>query len=390
MRQKIVLFVLGVLIGSLFVVSAYPTKENSQISSAKVLSVRVLKENGYTAYLIYDKNGLPLNLKLVETKVRKIVERQGNVKWHAYALPDLPSGIYLLGYGIKVLSGGKVNVLVYLSSKDSLQGLKNVESELIAWGKKKPDLLPDIISNDKVGVPDGWEVKTVDSSGVMRVYNGENTPHWHNFGKIEIYFDYKPYGRLYGKFYVWGLWNDNDPNKEWFTITPYGGGPNGVDGVYRVVPGVALKDMVDGYGLYFTDDIKIIHDWGVDPKLKGKLGPIQPAGIIGSHDTRTITLGPSPGISYTVDVNGYKVYGDAISPKAVWKFDIPYNEDASHHTIEFNGYSEGSVDEGALHDGEWHAVFRVEMWVRFRSTRFWGQFYHHDGSVSVSWFLKVG
>ncbi|ASJ00303.1 hypothetical protein [Thermococcus gorgonarius] len=383
MRQKVVWFILGVLVGSLFVVSAYPMNGSVQYSAPTIQ--RIPGEN-YTTYLLYPKNGLPISAQFLKETIPKLLEKSApNAKLHAYAIPELPEGAVISGYGIKVTKDGRVNILVTATRNGAPILPDKIRSELLEWGKKAPEFKPDVIPKEKVGVPKGWEVKIVDSNGNVKVYSGESSPYWHNFGRVEMSLDYKPYGRLYGMFYVWGLWNDNDPKEERFMITPYGGSSNSV-GVYRVTPGTAI----DSYGRYFTNDFKIIHNWGIDPELNGRLGPMYPAGIIGGHDTLTLNFGPSPGVSYTIDVDGYKVYGDALNPKAVWDFDIPYNEDASHHTIAFNGYSEGAVDEGALHDGEWHTIFQVELWARFRDRSILGLLYHYDGSVSVNWLLKIG
>ncbi len=90
---------------------------------------------------------------------------------------------------------------------------------------------------------------------------------------------------LYAQFYIWGLWNDGNPTEERFICTK---DKNDL-GTYRVTPGVAIEG---NYGSYFTADIKITHDWGVDPALHGRVGIMEPAGIINKYETLTINIGP--------------------------------------------------------------------------------------------------
>ena len=108
-------FILGVLVGSLFVVSAYPTGDNVQHVAP---AVQKLPGSDYTALILYTPNGLPLNVKEVQKAVQEFVLKSApNAKWHVYAVPELPEDAVLTGYGIKVTKDGRVDVLVLATRK---------------------------------------------------------------------------------------------------------------------------------------------------------------------------------------------------------------------------------------------------------------------------------
>ncbi|ANF21824.1 hypothetical protein [Thermococcus piezophilus] len=378
MRQKVVWFILGVLVGGLFVVSTYLSNGNIQYVAP---AVQKIPGNNYTTLLLYSPNGLPLNVKNVQKAVQQfVVKNAPKAKWHAYAVPELPSDAVLSGYGIKVTKDGRVNVLILATRKGAFIQPTEVQNELMEWSKTAPKFMPDVIPWEKIGVPEGWKAKSVDSNGNVRAYTGESSPYWHNFGRQELRYDDPPYGKLYAQFYIWGLWNDGNPTEERFLCTTDENG----HGTYRVTPGVEIGG---NYGNYFTNDIKITHDWGVDPTLNGRLGIMKPVGIINKHETLTITIGP---VLYPLAIGGYKVYGDAIDPQEVWDFDIPYNEDASHHTIGFMPSSEGVVKESVLHDGSWHSVINVKLWAKFRHKTIIGIIDSHEIWAAVTWIVKVG
>lgn len=378
MRQKVVWFILGVLIGSLFFVSAYPSESTIQYTAP---AVQKLQDKNYTTLLLYSPNGLPIKVDDVQKTVQEFVLKSApNTKWHAYAVPDLPKDAVLAGYGIKVTKDGRVSVLILASREGTSIHQVKVQNELLEWSKKAPKFMPDVIPKEKIGVPKGWEVKTVDSSGNVRTYTGESSPYWHNFGRQELRFDDPPYGKLYAQFYMWGLWDDGNPTEERFLCTKDENG----HGTYRVTPGAAIGG---DYGNYFTNDIKITHDWGVEPALNGRLGDVEPVGVINKYETLTITIGP---VSYPLATGGYKVYGDAIDPQAVWDFDIPYNGDASHHAIGFMPSSEGVMKESVLHDGSWHSVIKVKLWAKFRHKTIAGIIKSHESWATLTWRVKVG
>ena len=218
MRQKVVWFILGVLVGSLFVVSAYPTGNNVQYVAP---AVQNLPGSDYTTLLLYTPNGLPLNVKEVQKVVQELVLKSApNAKWHAYAVPELPKDAVLTGYGIKVTKDGRVDVLVLAMRKGVPVQVTSIRSKLMKWSTKKPEFQENIPLGEKIGVPEGWKVKTVDSSGNVKVYSGESEPYWKPLGHITIEQNDPPYGNIYALAYVYGLKDDNDPNWEYFMVAP--------------------------------------------------------------------------------------------------------------------------------------------------------------------------
>ena len=218
MRQKVVWFILGVLVGSLFVVSAYPTNGKAQYS---VPAIQRISGQNYTTYLLYPKNGLPLSPEFLKRTIPKLVEKSAsNTKWHVYAVPELPKGSVITGYGIKVAKDGRIDILITATNRNTPILPDKIRSELLEWSKKAPKFKPDVIPKEKIGVPKGWKVKTVDSNGNVRVYSGESEPYWHDFGPVTIHYENPPYGNVYATFHVYGLWNDNDPNWEYFLVAP--------------------------------------------------------------------------------------------------------------------------------------------------------------------------
>ncbi|MDI3474755.1 MAG: hypothetical protein PWQ79_1206 [Thermococcaceae archaeon] len=388
MRQKMVWFILGVLVGSLFVVSAYPTGREVQYG---VPTVQKIAGNNYTAYILYSKEGLPLDPKVLKNRVQQLVEESApKAKWHVYAVPELPKGSFITGYGIKVTQEGRVDILITARSATTPTKVKveTLRNELLEWSKKAPKFKPDVIPKGRIGVPRGWEVKTVDSNGNVKVYSGESEPYWHNFGRQELRYDDPPYGKLYAQFFMWGLWNDNNPSTETFACTKDEDGR----GTYRATPGILLKNSGNSdYGKYWIRKMKIIHNWRVDPALNGHLGLMGPAGIIDKHSSVTVSVGP---ISYPLNVGGYKIYGDDADPKAIWTVDTMgtarlYTE-ASEHTVEVMVSSEGEVKESALHDGKWHPVVNVKLSAELSGNRNILPTDIHNIWTALTWYVKVG
>ncbi|MCD6373332.1 MAG: hypothetical protein J7L37_07305 [Thermococcus sp.] len=386
MRQKVVWFILGVLVGSLFVVSAYPTENNVQYVAP---AVQKIPGKDYTTLLLYTPDGLPLNVKEVQKAVQGFVLKSApNAKWYVYAVPELPEDAVITGYGIKVTKDGRVNVLVLATRKGVPAKPLEIKDKLVKWGREKPQFKEDIPVGGKIGVPEGWKVKTVDSAGNVKVYSGESEPYWHNFGKQELRYDDPPYGKLYAEFYMWGLRNDNDPRTETFACTKDSAG----HGIYRVTPGILLKRHgVSGYGDYRIRKVKITHNWGVDPALKGELDDMGPVGVIDRYQTVPINVGP---VSYPLAVGGYKVYGDAIDPPAIWTIDTlgsggVYTE-TSEHTVGIMVASSGDVLESVLHDGNWHAVINVKLWAEFSGDEHLIPTDIHHEWTAMTWYVKVG
>ncbi|WP_297510849.1 hypothetical protein [Thermococcus sp.] len=377
---------LGVLLGSLLIASTYPTKESVQYGTPAIQ--KVAGEN-YTAYILYPKKGLPISTQFLKETIPKLVEKSApNAKLYAYSIPELPEGSVITGYGIKVTNDGRVDIFITATRSGAPILPDRIRSELFEWSKRAPKFKPDVIPREKVGVLEGWEVKTVDSNGNVKVYTGESEPYWHNFGRQRLRYDAPPYGKFYAEFYMWGLWKDNDPRTETFACTKDRSG----HGIYRITPGILLKRQgISGYGDYRIRKIKIVHDWGINPALNGHLDDMGPIGVINRYQTVPVSVGP---VSYSLAVGGYKVYGDSIDPPAVWTINTlgtggMYTE-TSEHAVGIMVASSGEVLERALHDGNWHAVIRIKLSGEFSDNEYALPIGIHKEWTALTWYVKVG
>ncbi|BAD85497.1 hypothetical protein TK1308 [Thermococcus kodakarensis KOD1] len=402
MRQKMVWFLLGVLVGSLFVASAYPTNESVQYS---IPAIQKITESNYTAYLLYSENSFPLDSDVLKSTVQTLVEESApNAKWHVYAVPELPKSLVITGYGIKVTEEGRVDILITATRSGAPILSDKIKDELLQWSKKAPKFKPDIIPKEKIGVPEGWKVKAVDSNGNVKVYSGESSPYWHNFGALTIEVNDPPYGNIYAKFYAYGLWNDDDPSREYFLVAPDENG----EGRYEIDPGYGLLEVEGNknYKRYVADSSKIIHNWNLEPNLDPQLDRADPVGSLGGHTTTQVTVGYPPAVTFTVTIPDSKILPavDRSTETATWLLDFNmYSEDAKY-SFKTNVASEGHVNENALHDGQWHAIVNVKFQATFKYYDVGGGTYSysgphiewsstpykHDTWGAVTWYVKVG
>ncbi len=389
MRQKVVWFILGVLVGTLFVVSAYSSSESVQYA---VPAIQRIPEQNYTIYLLYPKNGLPISQDFLKETVPKLVEKSApNAKWHVYAVPELPKGSVITGYGIKVTKDGRVEILITATGKGAPIMPDKIRSELLEWSKKAPKFKPDVIPKEKIGVPKGWKVKTVDSNGNVKVYSGESSPYWHNFSAVEIRKVDPPHGNLYARFYMYGLWNDGDPKWETFLVGP------GDGAVYRIAPGYGLRESGNRrYDDFVTYRARIVHDWNLDSRLDPQLELVKPIieeGMFKCHSQVLATIGGTPSLTFTATIPEYEMdpVADIDLQRAVWimKFN-PRSRDAKY-TFGTMVASSARVKEAVLHDGNWHRIVGVSLWVKFESCAPGAGFcLHPETSAGVVWYVKVG
>ncbi|MBP1910866.1 hypothetical protein [Thermococcus stetteri] len=381
MQREMVWFILGVLVGSLFFVSAYPTDREIQYSAPVIQKIA---GSNYTAYVLYPKNGLPLSPQFLKQTIPRLVEKSApNAKWHVYAVPELPKGSVITGYGIKVTEDGRVDILITATGEDATIQAEKVKNELLQWSRKAPEFKPDIVPKEKIGVPKGWEVKTVDSNGNVRVYSGESSPYWHEIGSSTIHNECPPAGNVYARTYFYQLENDNDPQRNYFLAAS---GPNG-EGVYEIDPGYGLwYNGNHKYDTYHTDTAKIINKWGLDSSIDPLLEVIKPVNTIYGHTTTTVTIGYSPFISFTVTVPDSKMtpVADRSTQTATWILDFDSDSNDAKFTFGTMVASEGSVGQAEFHDGNWHDIVDITLWARFR--KHW--YYHYDVQAGVKWSLK--
>ncbi len=394
MRQKVVWFILGVLVGSLFVVSAYPTNGKAQYS---VPAIQRISGQNYTTYLLYPKNGLPLSPEFLKRTIPKLVEKSAsNTKWHVYAVPELPKGSVITGYGIKVAKDGRIDILITATNRNTPILPDKIRSELLEWSKKAPKFKPDVIPKEKIGVPKGWKVKTVDSNGNVRVYSGESEPYWHDFGPVTIHYENPPYGNVYATFHVYSLWNDNDPNWEYFLVAPgkdeYGRGlPTDF---YEIDPGYGLKVYRgdNDYGEYVTKSARILHEWDLESALNPKLISAAPINtdINHGHETIQASIGyPVLALTFTSTIPDSQMHSaaDRYHPGAAWVLEFNTHSNDARESFQTNVASEGSVSQSVLHNGQWHAIVNVQFKATFQDPAGW---IVKDTSTGVTWYVKVG
>jgi len=381
MRGKAVWFVLGVLVGSLFVVSAYPMNNSVQYVAP---AVQTIPGKGYTTMILNSPNGLPLNVKDVQQVVQKfIVKSAPNAKWHAYAVPELPKDAVLTGYGIKVTKDGRVDVLILATKKGAYIRPLNIKNELTKWSIKEPRFMPDMIPEENVGVPPGLKAMTVDSNGNVKTYTGESSPYWHEIGAATAHYEDPPAGNVYERTYFYQLMNDNDPNRDYFLVAS---GPNG-EGVYEVDPGYGLfYNGNKNYDIYHTDTAKIINKWGLDTTIDPLLEVIKPVNTIYGHTSKTVTIGYSPYISFTTTIPDSKMMpvADRSTQVATWTLDFNSDSNDAKYTFGTMVSSEGSVSQMKFHDGKWHDIVDITIWARFRK-HWW---YHYDVTAGVKWRMQ--
>ncbi len=392
MRQKVVWFILGVLVGSLFVASAYPT--NGSVRYGTPAIQRIPGEN-YTAYLLYPKNGLPLSPQFLKQTIPKLVEKSApNAKWHVYAAPELPKGSVITGYGIKVTRDGRVDILITATNMNNPILPDRIRGELLEWSKKAPKFKPDVIPKEKIGVPKGWKVKTVDSNGNVKVYSGESSPYWKPLGDVTIRVNDAPYGNIYALATVYGLKDDNNPNREYFLVAPPKSAP--AEGRYEIDPGYGLKEVEGNtnYGDYVTYSAKIIHNWNIDPSLNPELMIADPVRHQNGHTTVQITFGyPIPAVTFTSTIPNFEMLPavDRSTQIATWLLKFDTNSLDAKYSFKTDVASETSVSQSVLHNGQWHAIVNVKFQAAFREAGdvldLWGT---HTTWGAVTFYVKVG
>ncbi|WP_297523164.1 hypothetical protein [Thermococcus sp.] len=384
MRQRVVWFVLGVLIGSLFVVSAYPNDKGVQYG---VPAVQEIAGENYTAYIFYSKSGLPIDRGELVKKIDTLLNATApNAKWQAYAIPDLPKDVVLIGYGIKVAPDGRTESYILAARKNFLPQ-KNSKTELLKWAEKKP-IFASKIPIGTYGPPKGWEVKISSSNGEERVLSGQVSPYWYDIGPAEMKLNYPPYGNINMKFHLYALIHDGDPQHVSFLLAP---GKNG-DGWYKIEPGYEIKNILgnNNYGDYITDTAKIIHDWNLDPAFEPEIETAEPLEILGGHRDITISIGYPPSLSFTVTIPDSYMFPaeDSSTQKAGWLLEFnTYSGDAMY-AFYTNVYSTAKVKQSALLDGHWHKIVKVNFEAVFIKQ---DDYEHtHEAIMTLTWNLKVG
>jgi len=383
MRQKVVWFVLGILIGSLFIVSAYPSQRGVNYATP---ALETYQGTNYTAYLFYSKNGLPIDKGQLAKKIEVLLDTTApNAEWQAYALPGLPKDVVLVGYGVKIAKDGRTASYI-LATRKNFPLQKNPRAELLKWAERKPVFAPKIPIGT-YGPPKGWEVKISSSTGSERVLSGQVSPYWYDIGPATMYLTYPPYGDIYMNFHLYALMHDGDPQHVSFLLAP---GKND-DGVYEIDPGYGqMVTGISGYGNYVTSSAEIIHDWNLDPGLDPHIETAEPLETLEGHRDVTISIGYPTSLSFTVTIpDSYMLPAVARSTqKAAWLLEFSSSSKDAMYSFKTNVASQANVKQSVLLDGDWHSVVRIQFWAVFIKP---GDYEHtHRASMTLTWNLKVG
>jgi len=390
MRGKIVLFVLGVLIGGLLVFLAHlfhPSHTSPENIPSAAPIVEVYRGANYTAYLFYTKSGLPIDKgQLVKGITSLLNMTSPRAKWQTYAIPDLPKDVVLIGYGIKVTKDGRTASYILATRENSLPQ-ENPRAELLKWAQKKPVFAPKIPIGT-YGPPKGWVAKITTSTGEERILSGQVSPYWYDIGPAEMQLTYPPYGNIRMKFHLYALLHDGDPQHISLLLAP---GKNG-DGWYRIEPGYWIRHVLgnSNYGDYITDMAKIIHDWNLDPALNPEIDTAYIPTTTKGHREIQIPLGYPPSLNFTITIPDSKMLPAVASStqKAGWLLEFNSNSDDAKYSFSTNVYSTAKVKQSALLDGHWHEIVRVNFEAVFIKQDDYKHTYR--ASMTLTWNLKVG
>ncbi len=378
-------FVLGVLIGSLFVVWAHPLQDDQQYANP---SVETFNGANYTAHLFYTRNGLPIDGESLAKKIELLVDKGApNTGLHAYAVPNLPDGVVLLGYGIKVMKNGRTETYIIAAKKGATPG-KNVRMKLLRWAKEKPNFAGKI-SMGTYGPFEGWKVKLSSNTGKEKTAVEAVSPYWYDIGPAEIQLTYPPYGDIYMRFHLYIMFHDGDPQWDYFLLAP---GRDG-DGKYEIDPGYGQKAMgISNYGDYVTFSAMILHDWNLDPALDPHIETAEPLENGENQKDREvqITIGVQPSLTFTaVFPSSYMFPSVARSTqKAAWLLEFAGSAADSRYSFKTNVASWAKVKQSALRDGRWHPIVKAKFQANFIEKDEYKQ--THTGSEILTWYVKVG
>jgi len=404
MRRILIGFIVGVLLGSLLFVGAGQFSSKQELVAPPMApSIAVSKTSGvnYTAFLFTGKGGIAINTDLLSNELKRVAESERS-NFHILAVPVNKRGTVVVGYGVKFFRDGRIAVKVLRTPVSSLNKLSRdiILKNLDEWIREKVTFHPDIKDEIKIGMPQGYKGKMLNkNNGKETPMSAEGTsePYWHDFGPIEDQVIDPPYGNIYMIYHVWGLWNDNNPQREWLAVA--GDGTTSLaNSYYRIEPGIALKNYFGNadYKDFKTKEAVISHKWNLDPTLKPELGAVNPTTMSGEQ---TLTLGvgaEGTSISYTVVIPDSEIisYTNGVSPQADWVLKFNTDADCAKSSFSTMVGSVASFDENALHDGNWHKIVEVDFKVTFQRS-YWE--YHiiprtesHDTSMGMIWLLKVG
>jgi len=390
MQQKAVWFMLGVLLGSLFFIAAEPSNNIFGLRQKNDVQVEVLDFQGHKVFLLYGTLEKPLTPALISQKMKSIMELSKS-RYKMYALPIETPSTKIVGYGVKISQDGSVEVNIQRVVADGIINITKIHENLKKWAKEPFQRLPDIKAERPIGTPHGYEVKAIKSDGTETLLAQDTSePYWHNFGAVKDEVFYPPYGDIYAKAYYWGLWNDNDPNREYFMVA---GDQYGTGAYYRSDPGYELKNEwgYSNYLPYRNYEGGIYHKWKLETSLLPNLEEVEPGTPLDGPATYQLSIGYG-GVSLplVVVVPSYGMYTavDQSGARVKWGLNFDMYSNSGKYSFQTRVASVGSVSESALKDGRWHSIVETDYEVTFANPLHISD----SGTAHVGWIwmIKVG
>ncbi|MCD6559050.1 MAG: hypothetical protein J7K57_04155 [Palaeococcus sp.] len=367
MQQKVAWFMVGVLLGSLFFVVAEPSNNTPKLGGRDGVRVETLDFQNHTVLLLYGTPETPLTPALISQKMDEIM-KLGKSRYKMYAIPIEAPGTKIIGYGIKICQDGAVEIKIQRVVVSKTVNFTKIHENLKDWAKDPFQRAPDVKAERPIGVPKGYTVKVVRNDGTETVLAQDTSePYWHNFGSIKDEVFDPPYGNIYVKAYYWGLWNDNDPNREYFMVA---GDQYGTGAYYRSDPGYELRNEWGNsdYLPYRNYKGSIYHKWKLETGLFPDLEEVEPGTSLDGPATYQLSIGYR-GVSLPLEVvvPSYGMYAavDGREERVKWGLNFDMYSNSGKYSFQTRVASVGSVSESALKDGQWHSIVEMDYEVTF-------------------------
>ncbi|MDV3103643.1 hypothetical protein [Thermococcus waiotapuensis] len=361
MRQKMLWFVLGVLVGSLFVVSAYPQGSNSSTDSVSGVH---LTNRDVPTVLTGLKNG---NFEVVDSQLLKtLVDTR--------VIPCAPIFENNTLYAVKILPDGKFFIYAGTNIKDVDKFLDDARREFsrVDWNR---EVILEVEPSEF-----SWQVKVNGEPTEIYPPMATTTVSAYIEGILEwnSYDNWKPYGRLKLEWEVYRL-ADVDPSND-----------------YRVVD---MKTYVwSGYYLYGDswkiDKVKVYANVKPDGNSVFGLVDFGPSHNVDAYNSNTQST-----ISYTLGTGGASIAIDQVIK--LFKITVDTNGDWVRWTYEFNRNGESYADGWVKLEPGYQFVTHVPSSPTTAHQKLEASIEtvyphllwfddHWTGSVSIDWIWSIG
>ncbi|MCD6524618.1 MAG: hypothetical protein J7K48_06490 [Thermococcus sp.] len=366
MRQGIVWFVLGVLVGSLFLVSALPQRDTSTNASisGKALSIPEIHK------VVSDlRSG---DFVLVDSSTLRSLVNMG-------ILPYAPVFQGNTVYAVKVLPDGKFFIYAGPNVKDPSRFLAEAKEEFskIDWNRtitlrvKPSNFSWQVEINGK-----STGIYTPEAASTVSAYI-EGTMEWSSHD------DWKPHGKLK---LVWEVYKlaDIDPKNDYRVV----------DMITYVWSGHYLYGD-PGIGKWQIDTVKIIANVKPDGNNVFDLADFGP-----SHDVNGYNSTSQSTISYTIGTGGASVTIKQVIK--LFSIDVDTNGDWVRWTYTFNRDKEGSYADSwvklepgyqfitHIPNSPTTAHQKLTASVKWTYNRPWWLDDHFTGTVGIDWIWHFG